>query len=344
MSPPKRLCISLLHAPSRTTTLQQCPLQGTSITARGDTLRKPHQAHPFTHNGRRNANTMAASRQVTVQQPSQPSMKVAMKAQQKAAMRDGSVLQQFGLLPYTVVPPTGSRLPSWFKDPRGRWALEWHKYSRAVRQIAMAFYFSKWAVKPKFALETGKVNGIAKELYEEMYKHFASGDLAPIEHKLSPGLVGSLRARISQRAPNTSLLWSLEKYLGQPKLVWYSSAMLDHKLPADDQVGILQAVVRIRSRQRLQKMHRVVGKDRKVKEVLVDAAGKEIHEDEMERERRRSTKDTTEYVVLQRHVRKSRPGPWLLWGTTEETTLAKLKKSEQQMQKAQAAQLAALKK
>lgn len=193
-------------------------------------------------------------------------------------------------------------------------------------------YFSKWKTQPRFSLEKGKTPAIAKELYENMYRHFASGDLAPIEHRLSPGLAGSLRARISQRAPNTSMLWTLEIYLSQPKLVWFSTSMLDPKRPPEDQIGLLQAVVQIRSRQRLQKVQRkVVGKDRQVREVLVNGEGKEIHEDDMEKERRRSTKDTMEYVVLHRIVKKSRPGPWLIWGTTEETSLAKVQKSEEQL-------------
>ncbi|KAF2170337.1 hypothetical protein M409DRAFT_51392 [Zasmidium cellare ATCC 36951] len=340
MSPPTRLCISLLHAPSRSSpqTLQRCaPI---SITARGDNNQqgyKRHQTRPFTLTPRRHAGSMAAARQVSMRQPSQPSIAVQMKAQQKAAMRDGSLLEQYGLLPGTVVPPTGSKLPSWLKDPRDRFALEWHKIKRGVVQMMTALYFSKWAVRPRFSLERGKVAGVAKELYEDMYRHFATGDLAPIEHRLSPGFMGSLRARISQRAPNTSLLWSLEKYLGQPQLIWYSVAMMDPKRPREDQTGILQAVVKIRSRQRLQKLRRIMGKDRQVREVLADAEGKEIHEDELERERRRSTKDTTEYVVLQRIVKKSRPGPWLIWGTTEEMTLAKMKRVEEQVYKSQVA-------
>lgn len=340
----KRLCISLLHAPSRSQPqLPQCSLQSISTTARGDQHHRNNAQHhqqsrPFTLSHRHRAGgQMNPSRQARLRQPSQPSVAVAQKKQQKAALRDGSILDHYGMVPGTFVPPTGKNLPSWFSDWRGRWALEWHKLRYGIQLYLGALVIAKRTVKPKFALERSQVPGIAKDLYEDMYRHFAMGDLSPIEKKLSPGLVGSLRARISQRAANTSLQWSLERYLSQPKLVWFLVSVMDPKARSDEHTGIIQAVVQIRSRQRLQRVQRVMGRDpetgsRSVREVLVDSEGNAVPEDEMERERGRSTKDTTEYVVLQRLIRKSRPGPWFIWGTTEETTLPKLQKMNKQMQ------------
>lgn len=286
---------------------------------------------------------MAPGRQMKMRQPSQPSIAVAMKQQQKTAMRDGSIFDHYGLLPGTFVFPSGKDLPSYAKDFKSRWALDWYWLKHSVMHFITSFYFARMRTRPKIKLERGKVAGVAKEIYEDMYKHFASGDMSPIEGKLSPGLMGSLRARISQRAANTSMKWSLEKYLSQPKLVWFHSAPFNLKGPRDEQTGLIQAVVRIHSRQRLQKVQRIVGKDRVVREALVDTHGKEIPEDEMERERRRSIKDTTEYVVLQRRVMKSRPSQWMMWGTTEETTLPKLEKMNKQIYQAQQAELAASK-
>lgn len=267
-------------------------------------------------------------------------MAVAMKKQQKAAMRDGSMLEAYGMLPGTIVRPTGKNLPSWMKDPRGRLALEWHVLKRRMMMMGATLFTLKWRTKPAIPLETGKIPGIAKEMYEDMYKHFAQGDLTPLEGKLSPGLMGSLRGRVSQRQANTFMKWSLERYLSTPKLVWYHVAMVDPKRPKDDQLGLIQAVVRIRSRQSLQRVQKVMGRDRMVREVVVDSEGKAIPDEQVERERRRSTKDTTEYVVLQRFLKHSRTSPWQIWGTTEEMSLAKIKKAEQQLQEAQRSQKA----
>lgn len=69
-------------------------------------------------------------------------------------------------------------------------------------------------------------------------------------------------------------------------------------LPFDDS-GVRQAVVRICSRQRLSRY--------KADGSLVAGTGEE--------------RDVMEYVVIQRMLWEGKENDWMVWGTTEETTL-----------------------
>ena len=43
---------------------------------------------------------------------------------------------------------------------------------------------------------------------------------------------------------------------------------------------------------------------------------------------RKVAKESVEYFVVQKSLRKSKEGPWKLWGQTEEMTLDKLARQE----------------
>jgi len=74
------------------------------------------------------------------------------------------------------------------------------------------------------------------------------------------------------------------------------------RLPIEG-AAIMQAVVRIASRQKLTRLTK--GKNGGME--IVPGSGKE--------------KDVVEYVVLQRQYEGWREGEWQVWGTTKETTL-----------------------
>lgn len=185
-------------------------------------------------------------------------------------------------------------------------------------------------------MEKNKIPGIAKDLYEQMYNHFAAGTISQIEDKLAPGLAGSLRNRLSGRAPNTALLWTLHKYLGNPELMSFKFTVFPDGSDKE-KMGIAQAVVKIKSKQSLQHVERKRTKDPStgkeiVKEVVVDERGNAVPEEELENNREKSAKILTEYLVVQRHMKKSKFERWHIWGTTEETSVAKMEKQEQEFE------------
>lgn len=75
--------------------------------------------------------------------------------------------------------------------------------------------------------------------------------------------------------------------------------------------ALRQVVVRLRSRQSLA---RLVSSGKNKPEEIVKGTGDE--------------KEVSEYLVLQRRVMKNQEGPWMIWGTTEETDPATVLGSE----------------
>lgn len=167
-------------------------------------------------------------------------------------------------------------------------------------------------------------------MHREMYQAFAAGDLEPVEGQICTGLLSSLRSRIAQRPANTHLIWRLHKYLSKPRLVSFKAGVIpgaDGRLVKDKgaQNGFIQAVVRIHSLQSLQHVRRTTtrqhGKVHK-EETLVDNQGREIPAGEDAAAlARKSAKETVEYFVIQKQLKRSREGPWMVWGTAEESSL-----------------------
>lgn len=241
-------------------------------------------------------------------------------------IRSGStaMLEQFGPLPGTFVPPTGTKLPSWTKDRKERLAIELTRLRNYIKLIQ-----SKWVayfmVKPRMKLEYFSVPRIAKQLYSDMYTAFANGNVDSVQTKLHPGLRASLQARISQRQPNIFLAWTLHNYLSAPKCVAYQFALADRKSPKTERTGIAQAIVRMHSRQSLQKMsnrkvtNRATGRTQ-TETIPIDSHGNYIYDPmKQEQELARNTKDTVEYIVIQKFYVGGKEGPWHIWGTVEET-------------------------
>ncbi|CZT14812.1 uncharacterized protein RCC_00761 [Ramularia collo-cygni] len=341
----KRIRLSAFSAPRCShPNLQSCSaLQHTTVRGNPSLqcLRlRPRQPFSTTAQHR-----VGASRMVTAGKKAQPSMSIQMKAQQEAAMRDGSMLDHLGVLDNTYVPPSGKNLPSYLTNFRERWQLQKYRLFSFLDGIK-AYPMAYWTVKPRPKMEKRKIPSITQNLYEQMYRHFAAGTIAQLETKVSPGLMSSLRNRMSARAPNSALVWHLHKYFGKPEIVSFKFVLMPGG-KADDKSGIEQAVVKIKSKQSLQHIERVRTREPKgmaVKEVVVDGQGKPVPVHQLEEHRERSAKITTEYVVVQRFLKKSEFGPWHLWGTTEETSVANMKKQAKafrakmaQQQKMQAA-------
>lgn len=198
-----------------------------------------------------------------------------------------------------------------------------------ARDRAITYRF--FMVRPRPRLQLSQIPSIAKDLHHTMYTHFAAGNLQPVEGQICDGMLKSLRARLQQRAPGTSLKWTLHKHLSRPRLVSYKAAVLPpgkHET-SRERNGLAQAVVRIHSLQSLQHVKRVSTRDAQnrltTRDVVVDAQGRELPPLAAGAVPK-DAKEAVEYIVVQRSLRKSREGPWKLWGTAEETTPARLKK------------------
>lgn len=126
-----------------------------------------------------------------------------------------------------------------------------------------------------------------------MYTSVAEGDVRLLRKICVDGIYDQLAPRIQLRPKNETVTWELVKYVGRVKLISNRAA----RLPVEG-MAIRQAVVRIRSRQKLTRM---------VKGEVVQGSGKE--------------KDVVEYFVVQKIIRDWRDEPWMVWGTTTETGL-----------------------
>lgn len=190
-----------------------------------------------------------------------------------------------------------------------------------------------YMVRPRPRLHIRSIAGIAKDLHQNMYTNFASGNLAPVEGRICEGLLKSLKGRVSQRSPNTALRWTLHRYLSRPKLASYKAAIMPQQKgeTRSEANGMVQAVVRIHSLQSLQHVKRVSARDATgkltVREVVVDAQGREL-EPVVEGAVPKDAKESVEYLVVQKSLRRSKESQWMVWGTTEETTLEKVRRED----------------
>lgn len=115
------------------------------------------------------------------------------------------------------------------------------------------------------------------------------------------GLLASLRARIALRPRSEVQRWTIHRYTHASRIVSNRAAMMDQAL------AIRQAIVRIRSIQSLTKT--ISGLDGE-EDSVVKGTGKEI--------------PTDEYLVIQRRIWKGREGPWIVWGTTQESNMTEI--------------------
>lgn len=158
----------------------------------------------------------------------------------------------------------------------------------------------------------------AATMHNEIFTAFAAGNLQPVSHKISQGLLGSLNGRVAQRAPNTYLRWSIKKQLSAPKLVSFKAAVLpgfkgEGKEERNAQVQAVVKLHTVQSLQHVKKASKRVGKTVTTTEELVGP------EEE---------KESVEHVVIQKTIRRGKVGEWQVWGFTNETTLRQLEREE----------------
>jgi protein MBA1 len=118
------------------------------------------------------------------------------------------------------------------------------------------------------------------------------GDKDTIGQICADGLRTKLRAKLRARG-REKVIWEFHGYLEKPKVVSSRAAEVSNGL------GVRQAVVRVRSRQAL---------------IRYRPNGTRYFQTGAEQ-------DVEEYVVIQKQKVHGREGPWMLWGTTDPTTL-----------------------
>lgn len=228
--------------------------------------------------------------------------------------------------------PSGDKLPSLFQEPGLRFKLEKYRIWLRMKEIFgylpppspsplvcthQVFtdishsrqYMGYFHVKPRADFQTSRIPAIAKSLYEQMYSHFAQGNLSPIAPKLCESIYSSLDQRILSRGPNTGVQWQLHRWLSEPKIVShkYMPMSLEDNKDKTKQTTIQQVCVRMESLQSLKKIKKVRQGGRVV-EVLEEGSSQ-------------VAKPVTEYLVVQRLCKRGKMGEWMVWGTTRESSV-----------------------
>lgn len=124
-----------------------------------------------------------------------------------------------------------------------------------------------------------------------------SGDVETLSTICTEGLLSSFKSRIAARPRGERLRWTLHKFIQGPKFASQRIVMLPYKGAA-----LRQVVVRLQSRQSLA---RLVSNGKLKSGTHVKGSGEETQ--------------VSEYLVLQRRMIRDEEGPWLIWGTTNET-------------------------
>ncbi len=163
--------------------------------------------------------------------------------------------------------------------------------------------FSSPSEKGIFSRRTLKIHRSAIKptalaLHKQMYTSFAEGNVPALRRVCNDGIFESFLGRLGQRPKNEIVKWELVDYNKRPRVITHRGA----RFPVEG-AGVIQAVVRICSKQRLTRWR----KERGGREVLVEGTGNE--------------KDVVEYVVIQRTIERWKGEEWRIWGTTNENTL-----------------------
>lgn len=305
MSRPLALPIRLFSQPARqTTSPTQCLRQRTGYLPLDNTLRA------FSTTPLRNGPVAPK-----MKQPAQPSMSRTHKEQQAAMIRSGQVPDDIGLLPDTFILPRNA-------SERWSWKLRKAWLKTRFMDVYGTLAFKYFLIKPRPNLEMFSIAPKVAQLHREMYTAFAAGNLDAVKDRVCTGLFGSLRGRLLQRAPNTFLRWSVKKQLSAPQLCSFKAAALPYEKSQDatERNAQIQAVVKLHTLQSLQhakKVSKREGKTNTKAGVIVT-----VEEDVGAVEE----KESVEYVVVQRTLRKGKMGPWQVWGFADEMTLSKIAK------------------
>lgn len=197
--------------------------------------------------------------------------------------------------------PSRANRPSLFTSPSALAKLQWARLKRKVSDLFVITIYRFSNRKHGLKIHFRKTAPTAVALHQQMYTAFAAGNIELLKKITCEGLYDSFASRIHTRPRGERWKWEVIKYTSSPRVMSNRAATL----PVDD-AGVRQAVVRICSRQRLSRY--------KADGSLVAGTGEE--------------RDVMEYVVIQRMLWEGKENDWMVWGTTEETTLEAIEEAK----------------
>lgn len=271
---------------------------------------------------------------------------------QEDAMSETSELNDFGLLTGTVIRQPWRKLPSILKEPRMRMEYEWGWMKSLLQGFVGRLYYKFWISKkrPRPKLARRIVKPIAKELHEEMYKSYANHDTQLLKTICCNGLLATFLKALP--AKNEVLSWRLVSYLSRPRVV--SNRASPVPLPGDAEAAVRQVVVRIHTRQILERWTKEESKAALGLGVEAPAAASQTKrktawapkgkktttslqtttEDAKPQDSSGKTvieKDVVEYVVMQRLMRAGKEQEWKIWGLAKETSLQDMRNDKKKI-------------
>ncbi|KAI9819384.1 MAG: hypothetical protein M1826_001133 [Phylliscum demangeonii] len=202
------------------------------------------------------------------------------------------------------------------------------------RRAASSLLIYKYGVaKPRPKLRIFSTSSVALAMHRKMYQAFAAGDLSTLRAICAEGLLASFATRIQSRPANERLTWTLHRYSSFARVVSDRAA----RLPVGDDTCQRQAIVRIRSSQSLTRFRKEPGRLRGGGGAGAGAGagaggggGGGGHADSryLAVSGTGAEKELLEYFVIQRRHSGGVEGPWMVWGTTGETTVETLDERE----------------
>ncbi|KAI9848529.1 MAG: hypothetical protein M1837_007198 [Sclerophora amabilis] len=196
--------------------------------------------------------------------------------------------EDFGLLDDTFIMPTGSRLPSVWRDPVERALLEFDRMRYHVYNfVSLLIYRFSPPRGQRPSLGLRQTAPTAAVLHKRLYTAFADYDPPFFRPVVTNALYHAFRSRLFYRPRGQTCRWTLHNYTRRVKCVSDRAA----RLPVQG-AAIRQAVVRIWAKQSLERW---------------DEKGKLVPGSDQ-------VKEIKEWVVLQRRVVGGKESPWVIWG------------------------------
>ncbi|KAF2205104.1 hypothetical protein GQ43DRAFT_363185 [Delitschia confertaspora ATCC 74209] len=167
------------------------------------------------------------------------------------------------------------------------------------------FWLTKKRPRPKLARRP--VVKAAKQLHESIFTEFSNRDDRTLKSLCTSGLLTTFRKQLASLPKDEMMSWRLLKHLSRPRIV--SNRATPLPLPGDSEAALRQVVVRLHTRQLVEKWETQ-------KKAQVNSV----------------EKDVVEYVVLQRIMRRGKEEDWKVWGFANETTYQELKEEQKRIE------------
>ena len=224
----------------------------------------------------------------------------------REVMNSADVPEDLGIFEGTLIMPSGGILPPYLTSPLRRLKIERHRIWKRTQDFLSVLVWKSSLGFWKSKISFRKTAPTAMALHRHVYSAFADGDEDSLHNFACDGVRDKLIDQIEARPNDTLFKWDLVKYKGRSTVVSHRASQLPLDQDEDGEKSFVrQAVVRIRSVQRLTREEVYPDEDHRRQVETPEGAEKEI----------------TEYIVVQKRVVRGEEEPWKFWGTTGETSL-----------------------